>query len=79
MSGGLKLTKIAANPAAYPTEDKLGIAIHPLHDDVHAAIATAFNEPEMNNPDTAPKYTEFWRLHGLINEWLTEWQQAHGA
>lgn len=74
-----KWLKIAANPAVYKTEDELGIAIHPLHDDVHGAIAAAFGESGMNSPDTAPKYTEFWRLHGLINAWLGEWQQSHGA
>jgi hypothetical protein len=72
-----KLAKIAGNPAAYPTEDKLGIAIHPLHDQVHAAIATTFGEPGMNDPSKAPQYTEFWNLHGLIDRWFRVWQQAH--
>jgi len=59
------------------TEDKLGIAIHPLHDQIHAAIATTFGEPGMNDPSKAPQYTEFWNLHGMIDRWLTIWQQAH--
>lgn len=72
-----KLAKIAAAPAAFPTEDKLGIAIHPLHDQIHGAIATTFGEPGMNDPSKAPQYTEFWNLHGMIDHWLTVWQQAH--
>ena len=72
-----KLRKIAGAPAAYPTEDKLGIAIHPLHDQIHAAIATTFGEPGMNDPSKAPQYTEFWNLHGMIDRWLTIWQQGH--
>jgi len=72
-----KLAKIAGAPAAYPTEDKLGIAIHPLHDQIHGAIATTFGEPGMNDPSKAPKYTEFWNLHGMIDHWFTVWQQAH--
>ena len=72
-----KLAKIAGAPAAYPTEDKLGIAIHPLHDQIHGAIATTFGEPGMNDPSKAPQYTEFWNLHGMIDHWFTVWQQAH--
>jgi hypothetical protein len=72
-----KWAKIGAAPAALPSEDALGIAIHPLHDQVHGAIAANFGEPGMNDPATAPQYTEFWNLHGMIDHWLTVWQQAH--
>ena len=76
-SAAKKWAKIATAPAVYPTEDKLGIAIHPLHDQLHGAIAAAFGEPGMNNPSTAPQYTEFWKLHGMIDRWFTVWQEAH--
>jgi len=76
-SAAQKLARIAHAPAAYPTEDKLGIAIHPLHDQIHGAIATTFGEPGMNDPSKAPQYTEFWNLHGMIDHWLTVWQKAH--
>jgi hypothetical protein len=72
-----KWAGIGAAPAAFPSEDALGIAIHPLHDQVHGAIAATFGEPGMNDPATAPQYTEFWKLHGMIDHWLTVWQKAH--
>jgi hypothetical protein len=72
-----ELAKIANAPAAYSTEDDLGIAIHPLHDDLHAAIAETYAEPGMDQPSTAPQYSEFWNLHGMIDQWFTAWQQAH--
>jgi hypothetical protein len=72
-----QLAKIAAAPGAFASEDALGIAVHPLHDQVHGAIATTFGEAGMNHPATAPQYTEFWNLHGLIDHWLTIWQQVH--
>jgi hypothetical protein len=31
----------------------------------------------MNDPSKAPQYTEFWNLHGMIDQWLAVWQQAH--
>lgn len=71
-----ELAKIANDPAIYPTEDQLGISIHPLHDAVHQAIAMAYEEPGMNDPMTAPQYTEFWNLHGMIDRWFSVWQQA---
>ena len=72
-----QLEKIASAPAACATEDKLGIAIHPLHDLIHGAIAAAFGEAGMNDPATAPQYTEFRNLHAMIDHWFTVWQQAH--
>jgi hypothetical protein len=72
-----QLAAIAADPAAFDTEDDLGIAIHPLHDQIHDAAATAYDERELANPGTAPRYTEFWNLHGLIDAWFTTWQHAH--
>ena len=72
-----ELTKIARAPAAYPTEDELGIAIHPLHDDLHGAIAETYAEPGMSDASTAPQYSEFWNLHGMIDAWFSAWQQAH--
>jgi len=72
-----ELAVIARAPAAYPTEDQLGIAIHPLHDQLHAAIAETYAEPDMNHASTAPQYTEFWNLHGMIDDWFTAWQHAH--
>ncbi len=72
-----KLGRIAANPGTYRTEDALGIAIHPLHDQIHVAAAIAYHEAGLGNPNRAPQYTEFWKLHGLIDSWLTRWHAAH--
>ena len=71
------LAAIAADPTAFPTEDALGIAIHPLHDDIHVAAAVAFKEAGLGNPMKAPRFTEFWQLHGLIDGWRGRWLQAH--
>ena len=38
-----------------------------------------YNQPELNDFDLAPRNTEFYNIHGLIDQWYTNWERAWGV
>jgi hypothetical protein len=62
---------------SFTTAEDLGHSIeHGLHDFLHPAVATAFNDESVRSPSTAPQSTFFYQIHGLVNHWWREWWLA---
>jgi hypothetical protein len=40
--------------------------------------ARLYNQPELNDFDLAPRNTEFYNIHGLIDQWYINWERAWG-
>lgn len=55
----------------FATEEKLGLYIRDgIHDQfLHGATSVAFGEPTFNDFHVNPRFTLFYNLHGMIEEW----------
>jgi len=72
--------RIENNPLSFQSADELGMFIEwGLHALLHNASAIAFNEPVLADPTTAPGSTYFYQIHGLIEGWWLNWQNAVGG
>lgn len=72
--------RVLNNPRSFATADELGLFIEGsnLHGCIHQEAARAFNEPALNDFDIAPSTTMFYNIHGMIDRWYRNWEQATG-
>lgn len=68
--------RVANRPETFRSADELGrfILTSGLHSCMHEQSALLFGEPELNDFDLATRYTTFYRLHGLIDQWYRNWE-----
>jgi hypothetical protein len=71
--------RVTFNPQSFRTLDELGSFIEVrLHGCFHEMAALLYNQPELNDFDYAPRHTEFYNIHGLIDQWYAGWERAWG-
>lgn len=69
-------TRITTNNPTFATADDLGIFIeNGIHNWIHGATATAFNEPIVGTYHS-PESTYFYQIHGLVDYWWQQWQRS---
>lgn len=69
--------RIVHDPLSFRTEDDLGRFIETtVHNWLHGAAATVYNDNLVGDVMTAPKSTYFYKIHGLIEKWLADWRSA---
>ena len=62
-------TRIITNVPSFATEDEFGIFVETtIHNWIHGATATAFNEPAVAGFHS-PESTYFYQIHGLVDYW----------
>lgn len=68
--------RVARHPETFRSADELGrfLVTSGLHGCMHEQSALLFGEPELNDFDLASRYTTFYRLHGLIDQWYRNWE-----
>jgi len=68
--------RILFRPESFASADELGrfIESSSLHGCIHQEMAKLYGEPELNDFDSAPKYTEFYKLHNMIDRWYRNWE-----
>ncbi len=70
-------TRITTNAPPFGTADELGIFIEAgIHNWIHGATATVFNEPEVQTLHS-PRSTYFYNIHGLVEYWWDQWVRNH--
>jgi hypothetical protein len=69
---------IMNSPLSFATADAIGIEIeNNIHNWIHGAAATKYNEPNLASPMTGPvTSTYFYKIHGLVENWWFQWQVA---
>lgn len=71
--------RVQYNPRSFTSVDQLGSFIEfNLHGCFHEMAARLYNQPELNDFDLAPRNTEFYNIHGLIDQWYINWERAWG-
>lgn len=66
-------------PESFSSIDQLGSFIEMnLHGCFHEMAARLLNQPELNDFDLAPRNTEFYNIHGLIDQWYINWERTWG-
>lgn len=72
--------RVQNNPRSFATADQLGSFIeYNLHGCFHEMAARLYNQPELNDFDLAPRNTEFYNIHGLIDQWYSNWERTMGV
>jgi hypothetical protein len=68
--------RIVRRPETFASADELGRFIEGsgLHGCIHEQAALLYGEPELNDFDYAPRHTEFYQFHGLIDRWYRNWE-----
>ena len=68
--------RIMFQPESFASADELGRFIESsnLHGCIHQEAARLFGEPEINDFDYAPRYTEFYNIHNMIDRWYRNWE-----
>lgn len=64
------------NIGSFESLDELANEIYHPHNFLHVAAARAYNDRYVGNPQTAPRSTYFWQIHGLIELWHLNWRRA---
>jgi hypothetical protein len=68
--------RIISNSPPFATADELGIFIEDgIHNWIHGATATVFNEPEVGSFHS-PRSTYFYNIHGLVDFWWNRWSRT---
>ncbi|WP_127530888.1 hypothetical protein [Paenibacillus kobensis] len=73
-------SRIVNQPQSFSTLDELGrfIESSQVHACIHQTAARIYREPEINDFDVAPRSTVFYSIHGLIDNWYSNWERATG-
>lgn len=68
--------RIVRQPESFASADDLGRFIESsgLHGCIHETLAALHNDPELRDFDLAPRHTEFYQLHGMIDRWYQNWE-----
>lgn len=75
---GMEETRIETNTPPFATADDPGTFIElGIHGWIHGPTATHFNEPVVGTFHS-PQSTYFYKIHGLVDYWWTQWRQKHG-
>lgn len=72
--------RIVNQPESFATLDELGrfMESSQVHACIHMTAARIYGEPDINDFDVAPRNTVFYSIHGLIDNWYKNWEQATG-
>jgi hypothetical protein len=64
---------------SFANSDELGAFIESgIHNQfLHGATAQHFNEPLVGGPFQSPQSTYFYKIHGLVSHWWSEWQKQN--
>jgi len=67
--------RILTNNPSFQDADDLGIFIETgIHNNfLHGAASVIYNEPVLNDPHQSPLSTYFYRIHGLVDKWWSDW------
>lgn len=72
--------RVQHNPLSFRTMDELGSFIEmKLHGCFHDMAALLLKQPELSDFDLAPRHTEFYNIHFLIDLWYANWERAWGV
>lgn len=71
--------RILQQPQSFATADDLGRFIERLHACMHDAGSDVLNEPLLQDLDTAPRSTYFYNIHGMIDNWYSNWERLQGG
>lgn len=68
--------RIVRHPETFASADELGRYIEQsgIHGCIHEQAAVWYGEPEINDFDLAPRHTEFYQIHGMIDRWYRDWE-----
>lgn len=68
--------RIVNNFPAFASADELSIYIeNGIHNQwLHSAAGIIYQEPNLFDPMTSPLSTYFYKIHGLIDHWWSQWQ-----
>lgn len=68
--------RVLFRPESFASADELGRFIESsnLHACIHQEGARLFGEPELNDFDYAPRHTEFYNIHNMIDRWYRNWE-----
>lgn len=71
--------RVLFQPQSFASADELGRFIERLHACIHDAGAVVLNEPILQDLDIAPRSTYFYNIHGMIDNWYSNWERATGG
>ncbi|QJC53718.1 hypothetical protein HGI30_20780 [Paenibacillus albicereus] len=71
--------RVRTQPQSFATSDDLGRYIERLHACIHDAGSDVLNERILQDLDIAPRSTYFYNIHGMIDNWYSNWQRAQGG
>jgi|GEM_PF-5620577 len=71
--------RVRYQPQSFATSDDLGRFIEHIHACIHDAGSEVLGEPILRDLDIAPRSTYFYQIHGLIDNWYSNWQRSQGA
>ncbi|WP_027086046.1 hypothetical protein [Cohnella panacarvi] len=68
--------RILYEPQSFASADELGRFIESsgIHGCIHEQAALLYRNPELNDFDLAPRHTEFYNWHGMIDRWYQNWE-----
>lgn len=68
--------RILNRPESFARADELGrfIEASGIHGCIHDQAARLYGDPELNDFDLAPRHTEFYNIHGMIDRWYQNWE-----
>ncbi len=69
-------SRLQGDIASFTSLEELANYINPLHGFLHGAVAEVYGDPNIARPETAPRSTYFWQLHGLVERWHQAWHNA---
>lgn len=72
--------RLRYSPQSFATLDELGRFVEGtnLHGCMHQEAAKLYRDDDLNDFDVAPRSTVFYNIHGLIDNWYRQWEQAMG-
>ncbi|SDT00886.1 hypothetical protein SAMN05444162_2836 [Paenibacillaceae bacterium GAS479] len=71
--------RLRFQPQSFATVDELGRYMERLHACIHDVGSVLFNEPILQDLDLAPRSTYFYNIHGMIDNWYSNWERAMGG
>jgi len=68
--------RLMLHPESFRSADELGLVVvaSGIHGCIHEQAAQLFGEPELDDFDFAARYTTFYRIHGMIDQWYRNWE-----
>ncbi|OXM14081.1 hypothetical protein [Paenibacillus herberti] len=71
--------RLRFQPQSFATSDEMGRYLERLHACIHDVGSVLFNEPILQDLDLAPRSTYFYNIHGMIDNWYSNWERAMGG